>query len=129
MNSIRTFLVLVFFVTLNFACQNDSQIVEGKVVNVQNGKSITGVMVQVMGTDLNTKTNKEGVFKINTRKRGEELIFTHKLYEMKRLPIEDEKRMNVELKRKQLKLNRSDIFEDKLKEVEGEKTTSETTAD
>lgn len=118
MNSIRNCLVLVLAVILSFSCQNDSQIVEGKVVNGENGKSITGVMVQVMGTDLNTKTNEEGVFKINTRKRGEELIFTHKLYEMKRLPIEDEKRMDVELKRKQLKLSRSDIFEDKLKEIE-----------
>ncbi len=78
------------------ACGQDSHLVEGKVTNNSN-EAIDSVLIQVMGTDLNSYSDESGNFRINTRNRGDELIFSKKGYEMQRLPIENRENINVEL--------------------------------
>jgi hypothetical protein len=79
------------FVLLSFAflsCGSDSQLVDGKVTT-ETDEPLENVLVQVMGTDLNSKTSSNGSFRINTKNRGDELIFTHPNYEMLRLKIDE----------------------------------------
>jgi hypothetical protein len=81
----------IIFVLLSFAflsCGNDSQLVDGKVTT-ETDEPLENVLVQVMGTDLNSKTNSNGSFRINTKNRGDELIFTHPNYEMLRITIDE----------------------------------------
>jgi len=81
----------IVFVLLSFAflsCGSDSQLVDGKVTT-ETDEPLENVLVQVMGTDLNSITNSDGSFRINTKNRGDELIFTHPNYEMLRLTIEE----------------------------------------
>jgi hypothetical protein len=81
----------IVFVLLSFAflsCGSDSQLVDGKVTT-ETDEPLENVLVQVMGTDLNSKTNSNGSFRINTRNRGDELIFTHPNYKMLRLTIDE----------------------------------------
>jgi hypothetical protein len=81
----------IVFVLLSFAflsCGSDSQLVDGKVTT-ETDEPLENVLVQVMGTDLNSKTSSNGSFRINTRNRGDELIFTHPNYEMLRITIDE----------------------------------------
>ncbi len=78
--------VLLFFAFLS--CGSDSQLLDGKVTT-ETDEPLENVLVQVMGTDLNSKTNSKGSFRINTKNRGDELIFTHPNYEMLRLTIDE----------------------------------------
>ncbi|PKG43144.1 carboxypeptidase-like regulatory domain-containing protein [Psychroflexus sp. MES1-P1E] len=81
----------ITFILLSFAflsCGSDSQLVDGKVTT-ETDEPLENVLVQVMGTDLNSKTNSNGSFRINTKNRGDELIFTHPTYEMLRLTIDE----------------------------------------
>lgn len=81
------------------SCGKDSNLVDGEVLDTK-GNPIENVLVQVMGTDLNSKTNAEGVFRINTRNRGDELIFTHPDYKMARLQIQEDSDISIQLTRK-----------------------------
>lgn len=87
------FLILsVFFLS----CGKDSNLLDGKVINSQ-GNAVENVLVQVMGTDLYSRTDSKGTFRINTRNRGDELIFTHPDYKMKRIEIGDTSEFSIEL--------------------------------
>lgn len=91
----------VIFLLLSIAflsCGKDSNLIDGEVKN-SNGKGVEDVLVQVMGTDLNSRTNAKGVFRINTKDRGDELIFTHPEYEMFRIQLDDSE-VSVILKEK-----------------------------
>ena len=81
------------------SCGKDSNLIDGKVTNL-NGDAINGVLVQVMGTDLNSRTDDKGDFRINTKNRGDELIFTHPEYEMSRIELEDDSEILVRLTKK-----------------------------
>ena len=81
------------------SCGKDSNLIDGKVTNL-NGDAINGVLVQVMGTDLNSRTDEKGDFRINTKNRGDELIFTHPEYEMSRIELEDDSEILVRLTKK-----------------------------
>ncbi|MFO7744730.1 MAG: carboxypeptidase-like regulatory domain-containing protein [Psychroflexus sp.] len=81
------------------SCGKDSNLIDGKVTN-SNGDAINGVLVQVMGTDLNSRTDDKGDFRINTKNRGDELIFTHPEYEMSRIELEDDSEILVRLTKK-----------------------------
>ena len=94
--------VIVFTLVLAFiSCGKDSHLLEGKVSNA-NGEVIEDVLIQVMGTDLNSRSNADGFFRINTKNRGEELIFTHPDYEMHRMSIDGAKDVSVELIKKKV---------------------------
>ena len=89
----------IIFILLSFTflyCGSDSQLVDGRVTT-KTDEPLEDVLVQVMGTDLNSKTNPKGSFRINTKNRGDELIFTHPTYEMFRLTI-DENQELIEVK-------------------------------
>lgn len=88
---------ILFSISLLFACSSENQKVEGKVINNQ-GEALSEVMVQVMGTDLATYTNEEGYFAINTKSRGNELIFNYEGYELGRYDIVEDDLMEVTLK-------------------------------
>lgn len=92
----------VVFILLSIvflSCGKDSNLIDGKVTN-SNGDAINGVLVQVMGTDLNSRTDDKGDFRINTKNRGDELIFTHPEYEMSRIELEDDSEILVRLTKK-----------------------------
>lgn len=79
-----------------FACSSENQKIEGKVLN-EDGKALNEVMVQVMGTDLYTYTNEEGYFAINTKSRGNELIFNFEGYQLGRFDIVEDELMKITL--------------------------------
>lgn len=81
------------------SCGSDSHLIDGKVSN-KNGEPVADVLVQVMGTDLNSRTDAVGEFRINSRNRGDELIFTHPDYQMSRIEIGDQSDFSIVLKEK-----------------------------
>ena len=83
----------IFFM---FSCSSENQKVEGKVLN-ENGEALAKVMVQVMGTDLYAYTDEVGYFAINTKSRGDELIFTMEGYQLGRYVVEENQLMQVSL--------------------------------
>ncbi|NEV94316.1 carboxypeptidase regulatory-like domain-containing protein [Psychroflexus sp. YR1-1] len=90
------------FILLSLAfisCGNDSNLLDGKVTNA-SGAPVENVLVQVMGTDLNSTTDAKGEFRINTKNRGDELILTHPDYQMSRIDIGDNSEISIELKEK-----------------------------
>jgi hypothetical protein len=92
----------VVFLLLSIAflsCGKDSNLIDGKVSN-ENGDPVENVLVQVMGTDLNSRTDEKGEFRINTKNRGEELIFTHPDFEMGRIELKEKSEISVQLTRK-----------------------------
>jgi hypothetical protein len=91
--------VFLILSVLFLSCGKDSDLLDGKVSSIE-GEPIENVLVQVMGTDLNSKTDAEGNFRINTKNRGDELIFTHPKYEMKRIEVGDSSEFAVELIKK-----------------------------
>lgn len=94
--------VVFLLISLAFlSCGNDSNLIGGKVSN-SDGNPIENVLVQVMGTDLNSTTDAEGKFRINTRNRGDELIFTHPDYEMLRTEIGEKLKFSIQLKEKKV---------------------------
>lgn len=89
--------VVFLLLSITFiSCGKDSNLLDGRVMN-EGGDPVENVLVQVMGTDLNSKTDAEGNFRINTKNRGEELIFTHPDYEMSRIEIGDKSDFSIEL--------------------------------
>ncbi len=80
--------VLGVFLTLMLACSKDNAVVDGKVVDDQN-QPLEGVLVQVMGTDLFELSDADGNFVIDTKERGEELIFNKDGYQFERKSIDD----------------------------------------
>lgn len=95
MKKIALFLLSVVFLS----CGKDSNLIDGKVLN-SNGIAVENALVQVMGTDLNSSTDSEGKFRINTKNRGDELIVTHPDYLMSRIEIGDNSDFLIELKEK-----------------------------
>jgi len=89
-------LVLFIFSLAIFSCGQDSHLIEGKITN-ESGQAIDSVLIQVMGTDLNSYSDSEGQFRINTKQRGHELIFSKSGYNMQRLEIDDQTQLEVSL--------------------------------
>lgn len=87
------FILSIFFL---FSCSSENQKVEGKVLD-ENGEALAKVMVQVMGTDLYAYTDEVGYFAINTKSRGDELIFTMDGYQLGRYPVDEDQLMQVTL--------------------------------
>lgn len=81
----KNYLILALFIFF-VSCSSEHQIIEGKVVNANN-EPVEDVLVQVIGTDLFEYTNEDGYFKIDTKSRGEELIFNKEGYEFQRASI------------------------------------------
>lgn len=92
--------VLFLLISITFlSCGNDSNLIGGQVSDT-NGGPIENALVQVMGTDLNSKTDAKGNFRINTKNRGDELIITHPDYVMSRIEIGEMSEFSIELKEK-----------------------------
>lgn len=88
--------ITLLSICLLFACSSDNQKVEGKVTN-EEGKALSEVLVQVMGTDLYTYTDEQGYFAINTKSRGNELIFNFEGYKLGRYDVSEDEPMQVSL--------------------------------
>ena len=80
--------------SLFMACSSDTEI-EGQVVDEQD-QPIEDVMVQVMSSDIHVMTDENGRFSLDTKERGNELIFKKEGYEMLLQPITKQK-MNIVL--------------------------------
>ena len=82
--------ILIFaFISLFIACSSDTEI-EGQVVDEQD-QPIEDVMVQVMSSDIYVMTDENGRFSLDTKERGNELIFKKEGYEMLLQPITKQK--------------------------------------
>ncbi len=92
----QIFTVVIFFLMLS--CGKDT-VISAKV-ETESGNPLDSVLVQVMSTDLYTYTDKEGNFKIDTKGRGEELIFNKKGYFLGRVSI-NEMGASIQLKKKE----------------------------
>ena len=93
----KRILFILAFITVLVACSSDT-VVKGKVVD-QNGKPIEEVMVQVMTSDIYVMTGNDGKFSIDTKGRGNELIFNKDGYKMELQEIQGSK-MEIELIKK-----------------------------
>lgn len=78
------FLILLLFLS----CGKDTSTISGKVTDTKK-VALDSVLVQVMSTDLYTYTNEKGEFEIDTKGRGDELIFNKEGYLLGRISIED----------------------------------------
>ena len=74
--------VFCFISTALLSCGSDSNLISGKVVNQQD-EALNDVLIQVVGTDLYAKSKTNGQFLINTKKRGDELLFKKEGYKMR----------------------------------------------
>ncbi|QSS97218.1 carboxypeptidase-like regulatory domain-containing protein [Psychroflexus sp. ALD_RP9] len=71
------------FVSISIlSCGSDTNMIKGKVVNQQD-EALDGVLIQVVGTDLYAKSKANGQFLINTKQRGDELLFKKEGYQIK----------------------------------------------
>lgn len=77
-------LLLLLFIS----CGKDTSVVSGKVTDT-NAVVLDSVLVQVMSTDLYTYTNKKGEFEIDTKGRGDELIFNKEGYLLGRISVDE----------------------------------------
>ena len=93
--------VFLIVSVLFISCGQDSNLLDGKVTNTE-GEPIEDVLVQVMGTDLNSNTDSDGYYRINTKERGDELIFTHPNYDMFRIQVGNQTEISVELTEKKV---------------------------
>lgn len=84
MKKIITVLIVLIFI----ACSNETTLVEGVVLD-ENRQPIDEVLIQVMGTDLFEYSDSSGSFKIDTKSRGEELIFNKDGYQFERRFLND----------------------------------------
>lgn len=85
------YLLLLLFIS----CGKDTSVVSGKVTDT-NAVVLDSVLVQVMSTDLYTYTNEKGEFEIDTKGRGDELIFNKEGYLLGRISV-DELPLTLEL--------------------------------
>lgn len=72
------------------ACSQNDSIIEGRVLD-QEGNPVEEVLIQVMGTDLFEYSDADGNFKIDTKERGEELIFNKDAFQFERRTLKDSK--------------------------------------
>ena len=77
---------------LNASCA-DNTVFKGQVID-QNGEPVEEVMVQVMSSDIYMMTGKNGKFTIDTKGRGNELIFKKDGYKMQ---LREIKRSNMKI--------------------------------
>lgn len=78
----------IFFLIFLVSCGKDKNLANGKVTDV-NAKALDSVLVQVMSTDLFTYTNENGKFELDTKGRGEEIIFNKEGFEFARISVEE----------------------------------------
>jgi TonB-linked SusC/RagA family outer membrane protein len=71
--------------------------VSGTVVDSISGESLPGVNVQVIGTTIGTATNTRGQFELELPSPNETLQFSFVGYETKRVPVEGQSELNVQL--------------------------------
>lgn len=91
--------ILIFaFISLFITCSSDTEI-EGQVVDEQD-QPIEDVMVQVMSSDIYVMTDENGRFSLDTKERGNELIFKKEGYEMLLQPITKQKMTVVLIEKK-----------------------------
>ena len=76
----KRILFILVFISAILACSSDT-IVEGQVVD-EKGEPIEEVMVQVMTSDIFVMTSNNGKFSIDTKGRGNELIFNKDGYQL-----------------------------------------------
>ncbi|MDN6310448.1 MAG: carboxypeptidase-like regulatory domain-containing protein [Flavobacteriaceae bacterium] len=76
-----TKITFIFFAFMLLACGKESRMIKGAVTD-QSQQPLQDVLVQVVGTDLYAKTKADGTFFINTKKRGNELLFNLKGYKL-----------------------------------------------
>lgn len=87
--------VYFLFLLLTLSCGKNKNIASGKVIGA-NEVALDSVLVQVMSTDLYTYTNEKGEFEIDTKGRGDELIFNKEGYLLGRVSVEEMPR-NIQL--------------------------------
>lgn len=94
----RTALVLLLLLLLvNGLAKSQETIVVG-VVTKENGKKVKNVSVVVRGTLIETKTDKNGEFKIRVPENSSKiLIFRHRRFAPMEIEMGDRKRVDVML--------------------------------
>ena len=90
----KRILLILGFIWVLVACSSDT-VVKGQVVD-KNDEPIEEVMVQVMSSDINVMTGTDGKFSIDTKGRGNELIFNKDGYKMQLQEINSSK-MKIKL--------------------------------
>ncbi|WP_165372161.1 TonB family protein [Emticicia agri] len=78
----------------------DDKVISGKVVSADDGKPLSGVIIEVVGKERGTTTDAKGDFKINVS-ADDKLRFSFKGYETTAIPVGDKTAITVSLKLKQ----------------------------
>lgn len=95
-----TKITFILFVATAISCGKESRMITGTVTNEQN-QPLEEVLIQVVGTDLYAKSKADGSFMINTKKRGNELLFNLKGYKLYFHKLKkDASPLNIKLQKK-----------------------------
>ncbi len=73
--------LLFLFVIVFSSCGHESNLITGQVTS-ESGKTLKNVLIQVNGTDLYSKSERDGHFLINTKQRGNELLINKEGYQI-----------------------------------------------
>jgi hypothetical protein len=89
-------LLFLFFTTLICFSQNNFP-VTGKILDA-DGNALSGVTVEVKGTQIRTATKPDGTFQINAPSSKATLIFTYVGYEEQQIDLNDRAEVSLTMK-------------------------------
>lgn len=94
----RKLLIILIFVLLNYSFSIAGTMIKGKVINFDTKKPLEYVTVEILNTNISTKTNNLGEFSFEIEKTGEyKLLFTSPTQSQttRKIKISGEKELNI----------------------------------
>ncbi|MCL4642237.1 MULTISPECIES: SusC/RagA family TonB-linked outer membrane protein [Olivibacter] len=96
MKKLRQFLLFLFVLSSSYAYAQEKTI-QGRVIDINTGESLSGVTVTIKGTERRTQTNAQGIYEL-VATRGSILVFSYIGMEPLELTVGAETRVDARLK-------------------------------
>src|SRR5690606_16446999 len=96
MKKLRQFLLFLFVLSSSYAYAQEKTI-QGRVIDINTGESLSGVTVTIKGTERRTQTNAQGIYEL-VAARGSILVFSYIGMEPLELTVGAETRVDARLK-------------------------------
>jgi len=98
----KKYKIAIAFCLLPFSYVFAQEVIKGKVVS-SNQKPLSGVIVTVSETGVNTTTDSSGAFQINDLQKGNTLIFTYPDYSTREVVVDEKTVLNIVLAAEKIK--------------------------